>query len=164
MTTPSTTPSLPGFALATQRIQLSPHSWLDHTACWLPGSAAALTDLLAELPWTQEQLSMYGRRVNQPRLTAVCGRSMDPASRYTRRNADEPWTPRAQAIRALVAAAVPSFDPNGLIANHYRDGKDSISWHADDENALGRYPLIASVSLGASRTYAQPAAGPPSPA
>ena len=37
--------------------------------------------------------------------------------------------------------------------NLYRDGRDGMGWHADDEVELGRDPVIASVSLGAPRRF-----------
>lgn len=39
------------------------------------------------------------------------------------------------------------------LLNLYRDGQDSNGWHADNEKELGDQPFIASVSLGASRTF-----------
>lgn len=138
---------------AGRHVQLSPRSWVAHAPGWLPEPDQALQHLLAELPWTQQVLHLYGRTVAQPRLTAVCGRSMDPASRYRRPNPEAPWTPTAWAVREAVCGAVPSWEPNGLIANRYRDGADSISWHADDEPALGPQPIVVSVSLGAGRTF-----------
>jgi alkylated DNA repair dioxygenase AlkB len=42
---------------------------------------------------------------------------------------------------------------NSMLANLYRDGKDSVSWHSDDEPELGRNPTIASISLGAERRF-----------
>lgn len=42
---------------------------------------------------------------------------------------------------------------NTALANLYRDGLDSVSWHADDEPDLGPEPVIASVSLGAPRRF-----------
>ena len=42
---------------------------------------------------------------------------------------------------------------NSVLLNRYRDGRDSVSWHADDETALGEQPVIVSVSLGASRQF-----------
>jgi alkylated DNA repair dioxygenase AlkB len=40
-----------------------------------------------------------------------------------------------------------------VLANLYRDGNDSMGWHADDEPELGDEPVIASVSLGAERDF-----------
>ena len=47
-----------------------------------------------------------------------------------------PWTPALQRVRAEVeAAAAAAF--NSLLLNFYRDGKDSIGFHADAEPELG---------------------------
>jgi alkylated DNA repair dioxygenase AlkB len=40
---------------------------------------------------------------------------------------------------------------SSVLLNRYRDGKDYVSWHADDEKELGKNPVIASVNFGASR-------------
>ena len=40
---------------------------------------------------------------------------------------------------------------NSVLANLYRDGNDSMGFHADDEQELGNNPVIASLSLGAER-------------
>lgn len=42
---------------------------------------------------------------------------------------------------------------NSVLINLYRDGKDSVSWHSDDEIMLGICPTIASVSLGETRKF-----------
>jgi alkylated DNA repair dioxygenase AlkB len=39
------------------------------------------------------------------------------------------------------------------LLNLYRNGQDSNGWHADDEKVLGENPVIASLSLGAERTF-----------
>jgi alkylated DNA repair dioxygenase AlkB len=44
-----------------------------------------------------------------------------------------------------------TFD--SVLANRYRDGRDSMGWHSDDEKELGPDPVIASVSLGAGRRF-----------
>jgi len=42
---------------------------------------------------------------------------------------------------------------NSLLANLYRDGHDHVSWHSDDEPALGHQPTIASLSFGETRVF-----------
>jgi alkylated DNA repair dioxygenase AlkB len=42
---------------------------------------------------------------------------------------------------------------NGVLINMYREGQDSMGWHSDDEKELGKEPVIASISLGASRRF-----------
>jgi len=39
------------------------------------------------------------------------------------------------------------------LGNWYRDGQDSMGWHADNEKVLGPNPWIASLSLGATRLF-----------
>jgi alkylated DNA repair dioxygenase AlkB len=73
--------------------------------------------LMAEVRWEQHWLSLFGRRIAAPRLSA--------------------W----------YAEPGCSYRYSGL----YRDGADGMSWHSDDEPELGPAPLIASVSLGATR-------------
>ena len=40
-----------------------------------------------------------------------------------------------------------------MLVNGYRDGRDSVSWHADDEKELGADPVIVSFSFGAPRKF-----------
>jgi alkylated DNA repair dioxygenase AlkB len=42
---------------------------------------------------------------------------------------------------------------NSVLLNQYRHGKDSVAWHSDDEPELGKEPIIASVSFGATRQF-----------
>ena len=42
---------------------------------------------------------------------------------------------------------------NSALLNHYRNGRDSISWHSDNEKELGELPCIYSISLGQERVF-----------
>ena len=53
----------------------------------------------------------------------------------------------------LGTATLTATQFNSVLVNFYRDGNDKVDWHADDEKALGVDPVIASVSLGASRKF-----------
>ncbi len=126
---------------------------LRHWRGWV-GAAEAdgwLRTLLEEVPWKQESITVYGRRHPMPRLTCWMA---DPGCGYRYsglENAIEPWTPLTAAIRRRVGeAAMQEF--NSLLLNLYRDGRDAMGWHADDEAELDPDAPIASLSLGASRT------------
>jgi alkylated DNA repair dioxygenase AlkB len=84
-------------------------------------------------------------------LTAWFG---DPEARYTYSGLSlepMPWTDLLADIRSRVEAlAGASF--NSVLLNYYRDHRDSMGMHSDDEPELGRNPTIASVSLGEQRT------------
>jgi alkylated DNA repair dioxygenase AlkB len=42
---------------------------------------------------------------------------------------------------------------NSALLNYYRDGNDSVAWHSDKEEILGKEPIIASVSFGQVRNF-----------
>lgn len=50
---------------------------------------------------------------------------------------------------------------NSLLCNLYRDEKDSVDWHSDDEPSLGSCPVIVSLSFGATRTFEMRKKPPP---
>ncbi len=112
-----------------------------------------LRRLSAELPWTQPEVEVYGRCHPVPRLQSWHG---DPDAEYRYSGltlSPEPWHPLLADLRARIERACgTSF--NSVLANLYRDGGDSMGWHADDEPELGAHPRVASLSLGAERTFA----------
>jgi alkylated DNA repair dioxygenase AlkB len=113
------------------------------------GAADALfAELRAATPWQREA----GRGRPFPRLTAWYA---DPGLTYSYSGVTHralAWTPTLQEIRRRVEEA--SGAPfNSLLLNLYRDGRDSIGFHSDDEPELGVNPVIASVSLGAVRQF-----------
>ena len=62
----------------------------------------------------------------------------------------KPWTEELLTIKqAIEPVARVTF--NSVLINYYRDGKDRVAWHSDDEKELGQNPVIGSVSLGAER-------------
>ena len=111
-----------------------------------------LRKLIEEIPWREEEITVRGMRHVQPRLTAWYG---DPGScyRYSGIHLEPlPWTDTLQAIRrAVETAAHASF--NSALLNYYRNNRDSMGFHSDDEPELGKEPVIASLSLGETRTF-----------
>ncbi|MCK9605686.1 MAG: alpha-ketoglutarate-dependent dioxygenase AlkB [Methylomonas sp.] len=106
--------------------------------------------LYQSLAWRQEQLFIYGRWLNVPRLMAWYG---DPCAHYRYSGVDHQplaWSVDLQTLRGNVEA-VCKHGFNSVLANLYRDGQDSMGCHADDEQELGQKPLIASLSFGDSR-------------
>lgn len=116
-------------------------------AAW---AARAFAGLLADSPWRTASVRMFGRELPSPRLTAWYG---ERAYRYSGLTwAPRPWTGELSAIRAHIEALCDSRF-NGALLNLYRDGRDSMGWHSDDEAELGPAPTIASLSLGAPRRF-----------
>lgn len=117
---------------------------------------AAADDLLAALrsliDWQQEEILIFGERKRVPRLVAWHG---DPGTAYTYSGTAHeplPWMPELLRVRQRVEELT-GYRYNSVLLNLYRDGRDGMGWHADDEPELGREPAIASVSLGATRRF-----------
>jgi len=122
-------------------------------AAFTPAEADELfADLRDGIGWRQEEVVIFGRARLVPRLVAWHG---DPGARYTYSGVAHeplPWTPVLQAVRSRVES-LSGHRYNSVLLNLYRDGRDGMGWHADDEPELGRDPVIASVSLGATRRF-----------
>jgi alkylated DNA repair dioxygenase AlkB len=117
----------------------------------LPADAdRLLAALRVGIDWRQEVATVMGRRVPLPRLTAWYGEAGYVYSGI--RMTPAPWTAALVELKAL-AEALAGQRFNSVLLNLYRDGRDSVSWHADNEPGLGRNPVIASFSLGAIRRF-----------
>ncbi|MDY6805777.1 MAG: alpha-ketoglutarate-dependent dioxygenase AlkB [Cyanobacteriota bacterium] len=110
------------------------------------------SDLYENVKWRQDIIKMFGKEMPLPRLTAWYG---DEGQCYTYSGIEqnpEPWTPTLKLIKSKVEE-VAKVTFNSVLLNLYRNGKDSVSWHSDDEPELGKNPVIASVSFGATRRF-----------
>ncbi len=108
--------------------------------------------LQSSLAWAQHRVRVFGREHPTPRLCAWYG---DRQARYAYSGQalePLPWTPALADIRARLEAAL-GIPFNSVLCNLYRDGADSMGWHSDDEASLGPRPVIASLSLGATRRF-----------
>lgn len=125
---------------------------LRHWRGWLADATAIREAVLSEVPWRQEQITLWGRTHPLPRLTCWMA---DPGCAYTYsglRNAPTAWTETVSRLRAQVEAQA-GCRFNSLLLNLYRDGRDRMGWHADDEPELDPLAPIASLSLGATRAF-----------
>lgn len=113
-------------------------------------SAGHLAGLVAELAWEEQRFAIFGRTMAMPRLIAMYG---PVGYRYSGvAHPPQPLTARLDAIRAAVEAAT-GLAFNSVLANLYRDGRDSVGWHRDSDYAHGGQPAIASLSFGAVRRF-----------
>jgi alkylated DNA repair dioxygenase AlkB len=136
------------------RRRLAPAGRLDYAPQFLPRSVAdrLLLALSGEVDWAQRPIVMFGRRVLQPRLTAFHG-DAGVAYRYSGKTLSaKGWTPALGELRDWLRKRL-GQDFNCVLCNLYRDGRDAMGWHADNEPELGLEPLIASISLGAPRRF-----------
>lgn len=115
-------------------------------------SEDVLMELVRETPWRQEAVTIYGKRHMQPRLIAWYG---DAGQSYSYSGIvlePLPWNKTLSRLRDLVQDLVHERF-NSVLLNYYRDHRDSMGFHSDDERELGPTPIIASVSLGATRAF-----------
>lgn len=125
----------------------------DHGRLYAAVEADALLAHLSEaVPFRPDELVIAGKRVVTSRLVAWYG---DDGAEYGYSGATKvalPFTPTLRAVKERVERAA-GCTFNACLLNLYPTGQEGMSWHSDDEPALGRSPVIASLSLGATRRF-----------
>lgn len=117
-----------------------------------PQTVAFMERLREEILWTQETITLWGKSHLQPRLSAWYG---DAGNRYAYSGVvlePHPWTDTLLRIKNDIEDAT-GHRFNSVLLNLYRDEHDSVGWHSDAEPELGEMPVIASLSLGETRTF-----------
>jgi alkylated DNA repair dioxygenase AlkB len=108
--------------------------------------------LLNTINWQQDALTMYGRKLNLPRLTAWYGDSLKDYSYSGIVMHTNKWTKELLEIKQRIEEHA-NMKFTSVLLNLYRNGNDYVSWHRDKEKVLRNNPTIASVSFGATRTF-----------
>jgi alkylated DNA repair dioxygenase AlkB len=130
----------------------------DAEVYYLPGlslaqtAEAVMNQLIDSVPWHAENIVVWGTTFRQPRLTAWYG---DVGANYTYSGIHLdplPWKNSLIDIKTRVET-IAGTDFNSVLLNYYRDHRDSVAFHSDDEPELGHRPIIASISLGEERTF-----------
>jgi alkylated DNA repair dioxygenase AlkB len=135
-----------------RRIELEFGAWVTLTEGWLGADegTAIFECLLRELSWEQRSIVLFGKRILQPRLIAWAG---ELPYRYSGQTLEpRAWTENVRGLLERVNETT-GAGFNHVLVNRYRDGSDSMGYHADAEPELGRDPLVATVSLGAARRF-----------
>ena len=121
---------------------------------WLSATDAdkLLDTAISAVDWRADSIKIVGKQIPLPRLQQWFG---EPGTSYTYSNICLPAVSfpdflerQRLAIEQQTGAAF-----NRALVNYYRDGSDSVDWHADDEPELGPEPLIASLSVGVERVF-----------
>lgn len=127
--------------------------------CWLeqhflPEAEAyrLFRQLEQELPWRQDQIKIFGQQRLIPRLQCFIA-DQGLSYRYSGLTLKpEPWHPAIEQLKQSLQDLT-GIEFNAVLLNLYRHGDDSMGWHSDNEPELGSDPVIASISLGASRRF-----------
>jgi alkylated DNA repair dioxygenase AlkB len=100
------------------------------------------SQLIETIDWQQRTVTMYERRLPEPRLTSWWSESS---------GSPEPLLVLAEARRALTEHYGVRFDTIGF--NRYRDGNDSVAWHGDLRGPKLPEFNVAIVSVGERRPF-----------
>ncbi len=115
-------------------------------------SAFFMRPLTEKIAWEQKSIWFFGKSIMEPRLTAWYG---DANAMYTysgKSMSPRPWTKPLLKIKMCVEEKSGAYF-NSVLLNLYRNERDSMGMHSDDETELGPEPVIASVSFGATRKF-----------
>ncbi|KTC85407.1 MULTISPECIES: alpha-ketoglutarate-dependent dioxygenase AlkB family protein [Legionella] len=102
--------------------------------------------------WQEESIFIMGRQVKVPRLMAWYGDEDAIYSYSGVKHEPKKWIEPLLEINSYLQEYF-GIRFNSVLANLYRNGQDSMGWHADKEPELGNQPIIASVSLGINRQF-----------
>jgi alkylated DNA repair dioxygenase AlkB len=123
-----------------ERVRLDDESWVDVAREWLHGADVLLDVLIERVDWRQGRRWMYERMVDDQRL-----------SRWFAAGEQLPHPVLDGVRHALGERYGVRFGSVGL--NYYRDGDDSVAWHADKELRELEDTRIAILTLGARRPF-----------
>lgn len=126
--------------------------WFDEFFFVKEKASKLLEDLRDGISWIQPKIRMFGKWVDQPRLMSWQAEENLQYSYSGITLIAEPFSKEVAEI-ALRIKERSGYHFNSVLINYYRDGQDSMGWHADDEKELGYDPIIASVSFGAPREF-----------
>ncbi len=132
--------------IANGRLTLYPHAFSAPLADYY------LAHLIKSIDWQQDYLKIHGNSIAIPRLQAWYGDSHSHYQYSGLKLAPLAWTKDLLEIKQRVESLC-QCQFNSVLLNYYRDGKDSVAWHSDNEVELGPRPIIASVSFGVTRRF-----------
>jgi alkylated DNA repair dioxygenase AlkB len=108
--------------------------------------------LLQNIPWKNDEVVVFGKRIVTKRKTAWYG---DSNYVYIYSNTVKqalPWTRELVNLKQIVEN-LSNTKFNSCLLNLYHDGNEGMGWHSDDENSIEDNSTIASVSFGAERKF-----------
>jgi len=113
-------------------------------------SDLSLEGVLEAVTLEQRSVTVYGEVYPQPRLTQWYGPKRYAYSGIV-------WEPNQMPSIILdLKGRVEQMTEqqyNAVLLNYYRDGNDTVGWHSDDEKIFVSPMAVASLSLGATRTF-----------
>ena len=114
-------------------------------------------NLVTELPWQADVVTLFGKTHVTTRQIVWMG-DCDIDYQYSGHIRQTiPWTDTVFHVKHHVEQQLLELgidvNFNSCLLNYYPSGDDGMGYHADDELELGTQPIIASLSLGATRKF-----------
>ena len=119
--------------------------------------SALYYSLLTELPWQPDVVTLFGKTHVTTRQIVWMGDS-NISYQYSghSRQALE-WSNTVFHMKHHIEEQLAKIGIhtrfNSCLLNYYPSGEDGMGYHADDEKELGPQPIIAALSLGATRKF-----------
>jgi len=113
---------------------------------------ALFEDFISSLPFHQGTIKLFGKTHSIPRLEAFFASEKRIYSYSGVDLQTHDFTKELLELKEQIEK-ICGEKFNCVLVNLYRNGQDSNGWHADNELALGKNPIIASLSLGATRRF-----------
>lgn len=101
--------------------------------------------------WRQDEITIYGKTHPIPRLQSWYSADKEYSYSGIKLYRND-WDVNLGLIKDEIQSIL-AEDFNGCLCNLYRNGRDYAAWHSDDEDSLGRNPIIASASFGEARKF-----------
>ena len=118
----------------------------------LKESRKLMQSLIKSIKWSQDNVVVYGKTHKIPRLNAWYGDEGKVMKYSGLVLSPKQWTHELIEIKNKIEQKT-GFEFNSCLLNYYRDGKDGMGWHQDNEKELGINPVIASVTFGETRPF-----------
>ncbi|MGP5504815.1 alpha-ketoglutarate-dependent dioxygenase AlkB family protein [Psychrobacter celer] len=125
--------------------------------CIIEDDCQLYDTLLTELPWQPDRVALFGKTHVTTRQVVWMGEK-DLSYQYSGHTRHSlPWSDTVFHVKLHIEQQLSSIGIdvsfNSCLLNYYPTGHDGMGYHADDEKELGAQPVIASLSLGATRKF-----------
>lgn len=108
--------------------------------------------LLNNIEWRNDEALIFGKHIITARKVAWYADTNFPYSYSNTTKQALTWTKELLELKAL-SEKLTNEKYNSCLLNLYHNGNEGMAYHSDDEKALARNGVIASLSFGAERKF-----------
>ena len=108
--------------------------------------------LLTEVEWENDQALIFGKHITTKRKVAWYGTKPFQYTYSNIQKTAKPFTDQLLEIKKVIEK-ITGETYNSCLLNLYHNGSEAMAWHSDNEKQLLKNGAIASLSLGATRSF-----------